>query len=176
MLLRNLPVLAGMVSTGIFVLSYLPMLVKAGRTRDLSSYSVGSLALANVGNAVHSVYVFSLPMGPIWALHSFYLGATALMFAWYLRYSGRRAPAASRGSAQPSVPGSVAVSVPAASSGRAASSLARAPWSQRSQMRASSSPRSHSASDSSSVVPPSSSRRTTSTSSSRACSYDSSGP
>jgi hypothetical protein len=43
------------------------MLVKAHRTRDLASYSLGNLLLANVGNAVHSVYVFSLPAGPIWA-------------------------------------------------------------------------------------------------------------
>ncbi len=52
----------------------------------------------------------------------------------------------------------------------AASRRARAPSSRRSQTRASSSPRSHRASDSSSVVPPVSSRWTTSTSSSRACS------
>ena len=162
MLLRDLPVLAGVVSTGIFVLSYLPMLVKAVRTRDLSSYSMGSLALANVGNTLYSVYVFSLPVGPIWALHSFYLGSTALMLVWYLRYSASR-PA-------PAPPAPSASSAPSAALGRAASSLARAPSSQRSQIRASSSPRSHSVRDSSRVVPPSSSRRTTSTSSSRACS------
>ena len=50
------------------------MLVKAYRTRDLSSYSLGNILLANVGNAVHSVYVFSLPPGPLWVLHSFYAG------------------------------------------------------------------------------------------------------
>ena len=51
------------VSTLLFVVSYLPMLVKAFRTRDLESYSLGNLVLANVGNAVHSIYVFSLPPG-----------------------------------------------------------------------------------------------------------------
>ena len=69
------------------------MLVKAYRTRDLSSYSLGNILLANVGNAVHSVYVFSLPAGPLWVLHSFYLASTALMLTWFLRY---RVPAAAR--------------------------------------------------------------------------------
>jgi hypothetical protein len=32
------------------------------------------------------VYVFSLPAGPIWLLHTFYLITTGLMLAWYLRY------------------------------------------------------------------------------------------
>ena len=85
--LRSLSVLAGTVSTTIFVISYLPMLLKALRTRDLRSYSSSNLVLANVGNGVHSVYVFSLPPGPIWALHSFYLVSTALMLAWYVRYT-----------------------------------------------------------------------------------------
>ena len=69
----DLAVLAGTVSTALFVGSYLPMLVKAFRTRDLDSYSRGNLVLANVGNAVYSVYVVSLPLGPIWFLHSFYV-------------------------------------------------------------------------------------------------------
>ena len=69
----TVPVLAGMVSTVIFAGSTLPMLHKALRTRELSSYSLGNIALANVGNAVHSVYVFHLPPGPIWFLHTFYV-------------------------------------------------------------------------------------------------------
>ena len=83
----TLPVLAGIVSTIIFASSTLPMLRKAAATKDLASYSLGNIALANVGNLVHSIYVFSLPVGPIWALHSFYLVSTALMLFWYLRYS-----------------------------------------------------------------------------------------
>ena len=78
--------LAGMVSTAVFAGSVLPMLVKAVRSRDLSSYSFGNLVLANLGNAVHSVYVFSLPPGPIWVLHSFYILSSGLMLAWYLRW------------------------------------------------------------------------------------------
>lgn len=81
----TLPVLAGMVSMAVFAGSMLPMLHKALRTRDLSSYSLGNIVLANVGNAVHSVYVFHLPAGPIWLLHTFYVVSSALMLYWYLR-------------------------------------------------------------------------------------------
>jgi len=66
------------------------MLIKAARTRDLASYSLGNLLLSNVANVVHSVYVFSLPAGPIWLLHSSYVIASALMLVWCLRY--RHAP------------------------------------------------------------------------------------
>lgn len=79
-------VVAGTVSTTVFVGSYLPMLVKAVRTKDLSSYSAGNLVLANVGNAVHSVYVFSLPFGPLWFLHTFYVVSSAFMLLWWWRY------------------------------------------------------------------------------------------
>ena len=86
MTLDSLPVLAGIIATMIFAGSTLPMLAKAIRTRDLGSYSLGNLAMANVGNVVQSVYVFSLPPGPLWALHSFNQGTTALMLLWFLRY------------------------------------------------------------------------------------------
>ena len=85
--IHDLPLIAGSVSTVIFATSYMPMLVKAVRTKDLSSYSPTQLVLTNVGNVLYSAYVFSLPLGPIWALHSFYLVATALMLAWYFRYT-----------------------------------------------------------------------------------------
>jgi hypothetical protein len=82
----SLPTLAGLASTVIFATSTLPMLVKAYRSRDLTSYSLGNIGLANLGNVVHSIYVYSLPPGPIWLLHTFYLVSTALMLGWYLRY------------------------------------------------------------------------------------------
>lgn len=81
----SLPVLAGMVSTAVFAASTLPMLHKAVRTRELSSYSLGNIAMANVGNAVHCIYVFHLPPGPIWVLHTFYVITSALMLYWFLR-------------------------------------------------------------------------------------------
>lgn len=77
---------AGTVSTVLFTASMLPMLLKAARTKDLSSYSLGNLLLANIANAVHSLYVYSLPAGPIWLLHGSYVLASAVMLAWWLRY------------------------------------------------------------------------------------------
>ena len=88
MAIDSLAVLAGTASTVLFVASVLPMLVKAARTRDLTSYSRGNLVLANVGNLVHSVYVTQLPAGPIWALHSFYVVSSAVMLVWHLHYVG----------------------------------------------------------------------------------------
>ena len=85
----GLPFIAGSTSTVIFAASTLPMLLKAYRTRDLASYSRSNIVLANTGNVVHSVYVYSLPPGPIWLLHSFYLVSTAMMLVWYLRYEWR---------------------------------------------------------------------------------------
>lgn len=75
------------------------MLAKAGRSKDLGSYSLGSLALSNAGNVVHSVYVFSLPPGPLWVLHTFYVIAALLMLMWYLRYQFR--PEGCRRSGEP---------------------------------------------------------------------------
>jgi uncharacterized protein with PQ loop repeat len=85
----NLPIIAGAISTTIFAASTLPMLIKAFRTKDLSSYSLGNMVLSNLGNVIHSIYIFSLPAGPIWLLHGFYLVTTGLMLVWYLRYEGR---------------------------------------------------------------------------------------
>ena len=87
--MTSLAVVAGSVSTVVFMASYLPMLVKAARTQDLASYSAGNLVLANVGNAIYSVYVFSLPAGPIWALHGFYLLGSFAMLAMWVAYRRR---------------------------------------------------------------------------------------
>lgn len=80
-LVMDIPLVAGTVSTVVFAVSNLPMLRKALRTRDVSSYSVSSLAMINAANAAYSLYVFSLPVGPIWALHTFYLVSCAIMLA-----------------------------------------------------------------------------------------------
>ena len=82
----NLPVISGTIATFLFGISTLPMLMKAYKTKDLKSYSLGYLLLGNLGNAFYSVYVYNLPLGPIWLLHSFYLIVTGLMLFWYLRY------------------------------------------------------------------------------------------
>lgn len=89
----DLAVLAGVISSVVFVGSVLPMLIKAVRTRDLASYSLGNLLLANLGNVVHSVYVLSLTVGPIWVLHSFYLLTSAFMLVMYLRHREPRSRA-----------------------------------------------------------------------------------
>jgi uncharacterized protein with PQ loop repeat len=84
----DFPILAGVASTTLFALSNLPMVLKAARSRDLRSYSLGNLVLINVANVVHSLYVFSLPVGPIWLLHGFYLVASAIMLTLFLRFCG----------------------------------------------------------------------------------------
>jgi hypothetical protein len=101
----TLAVLAGSASTAVFIASYLPMLVKAARTGDLGSYSVGNLVLANVGNLVYSVYVFSLPIGPIWALHSFYLVGSFAMLAMWVGYRRRVARSGQASSSRRTVGG-----------------------------------------------------------------------
>ena len=80
---------AGVAATALFVTSTLPMLIKAGRTKDLRSYSLANIALANLGNLLQWLYVSSLPLGPIWVLHGFHTATTALMLAWYLRSAAR---------------------------------------------------------------------------------------
>jgi hypothetical protein len=83
---HSLQLLAGFASSGLFIGSNLPMLFKAFKTRDLSSYSLGHLALGNLGNAVYWLYVISLPVGPVWFLQAFFSTASALMLFCYLRY------------------------------------------------------------------------------------------
>ncbi|HYI55665.1 MAG TPA: hypothetical protein VEX57_16985 [Microlunatus sp.] len=93
---RAMALLAGTASTTLFVASYLPMLVRAVRTRDLRSYSRSSLVIANVGNVVQAGYIISLPVGPLWFLHGFYLVSSALMLTLHLRH-GTRPPVAGPG-------------------------------------------------------------------------------
>ena len=82
----SIQVLAGLASSAIFISSNLPMLYKAFKTKDLSSYSLGHLALGNLGNWVYWLYVTSLPFGPVWLLQAFFTLASASMLFCYLRY------------------------------------------------------------------------------------------
>jgi hypothetical protein len=84
----NLPNIAGFISTALFALGTLPMLAKAFHTKNLASYSLGNILMSNVGNLIYSIYVFQLPPGPVWFLHSYNLVTTGLMLVWYLRYEG----------------------------------------------------------------------------------------
>ena len=92
---QSLALLAGTLSTLLFVSSNFPMLLKAFKTQDLSSYSLTHIALSNVGNLIYWMYVVSLPVGPIWFLHGFFTVTTALMLVCYVRFQ-RRARARTR--------------------------------------------------------------------------------
>ena len=81
----DIPLLAGTISTVIFAVSNLPMLRKALRTRDVSSYSLSSMIMINAANGLYSLYVFTLPFGPIWGLHTFYLISCGIMLVLCLR-------------------------------------------------------------------------------------------
>ncbi|MFD4960493.1 hypothetical protein [Microbacterium sp. NPDC058389] len=95
--------LAGTVSTVLFAAANLPMLVKAVRSHDLRSYSASALIMGNLGNLVYTFYVVSLPFGPIWVLHGFYLVTMALMLVLYA-VSARARRVRDSGESSPSVP------------------------------------------------------------------------
>lgn len=78
-------ILAGVISTIVFAGSNIPMLLKAFRTKDLSSYSLTYMVLCNLGNVVHWLYITGLPFGPIWFMHGFYTISAALMLLWYVQ-------------------------------------------------------------------------------------------
>ena len=54
-------VAAGLASTVVFALSTLPMVARAIQTKEMASYSRGHLVMTNIGNAIHTAYVVSLP-------------------------------------------------------------------------------------------------------------------
>jgi len=83
---HSLSMLAGFASSTIFISSYLPMLFKAFKTKDLSSYSLGQLTLGTLGNVIYWLYVISLPLGPVWLLQAFFTLASVFMLFCYLRY------------------------------------------------------------------------------------------
>ena len=81
----DLALLAGTTSTVLFAGASLPMLAKAIRTHDVRSYSLLALIATNAANLIHTIYVVSLPPGPIWVLHGFYVVTEALMIVLYVR-------------------------------------------------------------------------------------------
>ena len=82
---ENIYNLAGLISSMIFMLSQLPILYKAFKTKDLSSYSLTNLMLAMAGDLLYWVYLVSLPVGPVWMLHSFDTVCSLVMLSLYLR-------------------------------------------------------------------------------------------
>ncbi|MGB3828223.1 MAG: hypothetical protein WA962_05550 [Ornithinimicrobium sp.] len=77
---------AGTIATAVFAGSTAPMVWRAARTRDMTSYSRPSLALTNVANAIHTVYVLSLPLGPVYVLHSVHVVVAFFMLCWHVRH------------------------------------------------------------------------------------------
>ncbi len=77
---------AGSIAGLIFAAGSMNMLVKAWRTKDLSSYSLGQKVLNNLGNLFYWLYVISLPVGPIWFMHAFFTITSLLMLTWYILY------------------------------------------------------------------------------------------
>jgi uncharacterized protein with PQ loop repeat len=88
--MEQVQMMAGSVAGLIFAAASWNMLVKAWRTKDLRSYSLGQLVLNNVGNLFYWFYVVSLPFGPIYFMHAFFTLASLIMLVWYLVY--RNAP------------------------------------------------------------------------------------
>lgn len=87
--MHELALFAGSAAATIFVISQLPMLIKACRTKDLTSYSFANIGLANLGNVLYAIYVVQMPIGPVWAIHGFNLTTSGLMLFWYLRHGWR---------------------------------------------------------------------------------------
>ncbi len=86
MQVAQLQLIAGSLSSLLFATSTIPMLLKVFRSRDMRSYSFSNIAISNVANLVHWLYVSSLPFGPIWLLHAFFTVTTLLLLVGYLRY------------------------------------------------------------------------------------------
>ncbi len=90
--MEQMQMVAGSVAGLIFAGASWNMLIKAWRTRDLRSYSLGQIVLNNVGNLFYWLYVISLPFGPIYFMHGFFTLVSVLMLILYFVY--RTAPAA----------------------------------------------------------------------------------
>jgi hypothetical protein len=84
--MEYIQVISGSVAGFIFAAASWNMVVKAYRTKDLRSYSLGQIVLNNVGNLFYWLYVASLPFGPIYFMHGFFTLVSILMLVWYCRY------------------------------------------------------------------------------------------
>ncbi len=82
----QIQLIAGSLSTMLFISSSFPMLFKVLRSRDVRSFSLSNILITNVGNAVYWLYVLSLPFGPIWLMHSFYTLTQIVLLIAYLRF------------------------------------------------------------------------------------------
>jgi hypothetical protein len=86
MTFNQFQLLAGSLSSLIFVSSNFPMLWKLVKTRNAKSYSLGQIVLRNLGNLVYWIYVASLPVGPAWYLQGFFTLSGLVLLGCYLKY------------------------------------------------------------------------------------------
>jgi hypothetical protein len=86
----NFQMIAGTLAGFIFAGASWNMVIKAWRTKDLRSYSLGQIALNNLGNIFYWIYVVSLPFGPIYFMHGFFTLVSLFMLVWYFRFSAAR--------------------------------------------------------------------------------------
>ncbi len=86
MTFNQLQLLAGSLSSLIFVSSNFPMLWKVMKTRNVKSYSLGQIILRNLGNLVYWIYVASLPVGPVWYLQGFFTLSGFVLLACYFQF------------------------------------------------------------------------------------------
>jgi uncharacterized protein with PQ loop repeat len=84
--MEQIQLFAGSIAGFLFAAGSLNMVVKAWRTKDLQSYSLGQMVLNNVGNLFYWFYVLSLPVGPIYFMHGFFTLVSLLMLIGYFTY------------------------------------------------------------------------------------------
>ncbi len=84
--IREIQFLSGSISSIMFMIGTLPMILKAFKTKDLHSYSLGNITLSNLGNFIYWIYQAGLPFGPAWFLHGFNTITTLLMLLLYLHH------------------------------------------------------------------------------------------
>lgn len=85
----DIQLMAGSISSLIFMMGSLTMVIRAWRTRDMQSYSAAMLILNNIGNIIYWVYLLSLPLGPVHVLQAFYTVTTVFMLVWWVLYHKR---------------------------------------------------------------------------------------
>jgi hypothetical protein len=78
--------ISGSVSSLMFVIGTLPMVIKAFKTKNLKSYSLENIILSNLGNFIYWIYQAGLPFGPAWFLHGFNTITTLFMLILYLHH------------------------------------------------------------------------------------------
>jgi len=82
--INGLQILVGYFCTSVFMLSRVPMLGKAIRTRDLQSYSLAHLAMSACANLLFWIYVVGLPIGPVWILQIFFTVTDVTMLTLFV--------------------------------------------------------------------------------------------